>query len=142
MSQVDSLVALLAKLQATSAVTSVCTSDRIRARIPETINSGYFIVVEEAGGIVERYIPVSKPRFNLRIYGPNHGQAKTLYYLVRDALMPNDRTGGWLTAAGARVFDVELLEPIPLIDPNGENRVAWPYFQTTATLTYLEVAVA
>jgi hypothetical protein len=47
-----------------------------------------------------------------------------------------------LTAAGARVFDVELLEPIPLIDPNGENRVAWPYFQTTATLTYLEVAVA
>lgn len=136
MTQVDSLNALLAKLQTTSSVTAVCAAERIKAKVPESITSGYFVVVTEDGGIVDRYVPISRPRFTLRIYGPNHAQAKALYYLIRDAVLPNSRGTGWLTAADARVLDADVLEPIPLVDGD------WPYFQTTVSLVYLESAVA
>lgn len=135
----DYVGALIAYLRAQTAVTDLVPAERITGRLPDAEGMPRFHITfqKTGGGGNDRYVPIMKPRVDMRCYGATPYEAMRLFRTVNPYLVPQSRNVGF-RATDCLVLDVNLeLNVVGDVEPD----TGWPRTWCSYRLTVMEVPV-
>lgn len=133
----DYVGALITYLRAQSDVTDLVPAERITGRLPDAEGMPRFHITfqKTGGGGNDRYVPLMRPRVDMRCYASTPYEAMRLWRTVHPFLVPQDRNLGF-RAADCLVTDVNAeLNPIGDVEPD----TGWPRVFCSYRLTVMEV---